>query len=223
MGWAGYGIYGGDDTQTRHIDFVKWAKIKMTEDEVWECMAANGTHLPDEALPLLTKNLDKILKKMPKLRNERFRDEDDALEWQMLLALFLDNRLNPPDKVYEMGVKATDYLMGQHADEFNEPSKRRKALRAFLKKAEKYCTSTRVPKFSYVTYDWKQGGCEEEYEVALKEFGLHMVEDPVMEGSDQYGYFITKKVPTKDELKAIVTEHYGKEFLDECGWEECCS
>ena len=34
MGWAGYGIYDGDGTQTCHIDFLKWAKVEKDEDLV---------------------------------------------------------------------------------------------------------------------------------------------------------------------------------------------
>ena len=70
-------------------------------------------------------------------------------------------------------------------------------------------------KYSYVTYDWKQGGCEENWEEALKEFGLVMTDDPFQEGSDQYAYFITKKKPTKAELRKMMVEQWGEELLEE--------
>ena len=76
-----------------------------------------------------------------------------------------------------------------------------------------------MQKYSYVGYDWKQGGCEDEYKSALKKFGLVMTTDPVQDGNDQFGFFITRKEPTPSELKEIVTDYYGADFIEECGIE----
>ena len=75
-------------------------------------------------------------------------------------------------------------------------------------------------KHSHVTYDWKQGGSEDEWEEALKDFGLILTQDPIMEGSDQYGFFITQKEPTEDQLRMMMVEHYGQDFIDEMEQEE---
>lgn len=69
-------------------------------------------------------------------------------------------------------------------------------------------------KYSYVSYDWKQSGCEEEWEEALKKFGLCLNNDPMMEGSDTVGIFITKGEPTQKQLQAMVKDQWG-ELADE--------
>jgi hypothetical protein len=76
-------------------------------------------------------------------------------------------------------------------------------------------------KYAHVTYDWKQGGCEDEWEKALGEFDLVLTEDPVHEGSDQYAYFIThdhtlsKTGPTKEQLREIMIDVYGEVLIAE--------
>jgi len=70
-------------------------------------------------------------------------------------------------------------------------------------------------KYSHVTYDWKQGGCEEYWEKALEEFDLVLTKDPFHEGSDQFGYFITQSKPTKEELREIMIDVYGESLLAE--------
>lgn len=70
-------------------------------------------------------------------------------------------------------------------------------------------------KYSYVLYDWKQGGCEEEYEAALKVFGLVMTPDPFEDGGDNYAYFITEKKPTKAQLNQLMIKEHGRELLEE--------
>jgi hypothetical protein len=86
---------------------------------------------------VLANNIDKVLKKMPKLNKFGFKDEYEAIDWQMLLALFVDNKLLPPKLIIDNGILATEYLLGEHADLFNEPSKRKAALRRFIKKVNK--------------------------------------------------------------------------------------
>jgi len=136
MGWFGYGLYDGDETQTCHIEFLKNAGVAKNDIEANEFLGVNGTVLTLDKMKKFVDNLNKVLKKMPNLYRENFIDEDNAIEWQMLLSLFVDNETAAPKEVYEMGVKATNYLMGWHADDFDKPKSRRKVLSDFLKKAE---------------------------------------------------------------------------------------
>jgi hypothetical protein len=69
-------------------------------------------------------------------------------------------------------------------------------------------------KYSHVTYDWKQGGCEEYWEYALGEFDLILTQDPYHVGSDQYAYFITQSKPTIAELREIMIDVYGEAIAD---------
>lgn len=141
MGWSGYGIYGGDDTQTFHYTILNWAGIKDEEievlgkdDETNPLLTIKGTKLPKEFITRLKKNIDKVLKKMS---HKKFVDEDMAIEWQMLLALFLDNKMKVPHIIKKMGILGTEYLMGEHAADFDNPSLRRRNLRNFIKRAER--------------------------------------------------------------------------------------
>lgn len=153
MGWTGYGLYEGDGTQTCHYSFMEWAGWK-DEDSVREAISidddkffkiANGeikrviykTKLTNDMKTVLTKNIDKVLKKMPKLTKFGFKNESNAIDWQMLLALFVDNKLLPPKSVIDNGILATEYLLGSHADLFDRPAKRRAVLRNFIKKINK--------------------------------------------------------------------------------------
>lgn len=70
-----------------------------------------------------------------------------------------------------------------------------------------------MKKYSHVTYDHKQGGCEDEWGGALKAFSLVLTEDPMTEGSDQYGYFITEGKPTDPELREIRIDCWGPELI----------
>lgn len=146
MGWAGYGIYDGDGTMSCHYDFLNFAKVSSDDNEIGNWMSLKGTILPKEKIPILQKNINLVLKKMPKIKLSKTEEnwntkdspgESNALEWQMLLALFVDNKVVPPKEVYDTGVKATLYLMGEHSDDFNKPGLRRKTLKNFVKKAEK--------------------------------------------------------------------------------------
>lgn len=132
MGWFGHNIYDGDGTQTVHYNFLKWAKCG-TEDQISEWLEYNKTIIPAEKIAIFQKNIDKVLKKMPKVK---YWNEYAAIEWQMLLALFVDNKIPVPKLILEKGIDATYYLMQDDADEFDEPGKRRRCLKAFIKKAE---------------------------------------------------------------------------------------
>lgn len=135
MGWAGYGIYDGDGTQTLHYDFLKWAGCAQNDDEIYDgdWLTLNRTKIPKERRHLLKVNLNKVLKKMPSVK---FWNEDKAIEWQMLLALFLDNKIEPPSVVKRNGILGTEFLMEEHSSEFDSPGSRRRVLRNFIKKAK---------------------------------------------------------------------------------------
>lgn len=140
MGWSGYGLYDGDGTQTCHYLFMEQAGWK-DEDAVGDAMTytrrGGKTKLTNEMKEVLANNIDKVLKKMPKPTKFGFRKEHNAIEWQMLLALFVDNKILPPKSVIYNGILATEYLLGSHSDSFDEPYKRKAALRRFIKKVNK--------------------------------------------------------------------------------------
>lgn len=134
MGWFGYDIYAGDDTQTCHYNFIKHAKIKVDIDE-W--LTLDGTIIPEEYIPIFIKNQKLILNKIKKYPAiPAYKYEDTIIEWQMLLALYLDNYIKPPRIVMKNGINATKYLMLDHADEFTNPSRRKRYLKKFIKRAK---------------------------------------------------------------------------------------
>jgi len=142
MGWFGHGNYDGDETQTWHYDFLKWAKISKNYEELFEWTVNNKTIVPDEFIPTLKKNLPLILKKMTKFpKNPHYVNEHVAVEWQMLMALYTDNKIALPKNVLKTCVEASEYLCGNdHAPDFNNPSARRRAIRNLVEKAEKTVT-----------------------------------------------------------------------------------
>jgi hypothetical protein len=135
MGWIGYGIYDGDGTQTSHYNFLTLSKCAKDDDEILDnnWLTVNGTKIPKDRQPIFISNVDKILKKMPK---SKFWNEDSAIEWQMLLALFLDNKIYPPKIVFDKGILATEYLIEHCSDDFDVPGFRKRALRNFIKKVK---------------------------------------------------------------------------------------
>jgi hypothetical protein len=72
-------------------------------------------------------------------------------------------------------------------------------------------------KYSYVSYDWKQAGSEEEWESALNKLGVYMTLDPVSDGSDTYAFFLTTIKPTPEQIINLVREEWGAAALDEMG------
>lgn len=49
MGWSGYDLYDGDETQTCHINFLKWAKVEKNTDIILEhYLKINKTIIPKE-------------------------------------------------------------------------------------------------------------------------------------------------------------------------------
>jgi len=139
MGWCGHNIYDGDDTQTLHVNYLKFAKIGESDDQRSDMLHLRKTIIPKNMRSLLRKNYKLILNKMPKRNflkrtNSIFDKEYSAIKWQMLLALFVDNNIKPPKIIKHMGIKATEYLMEDHSADFDEPAIRRKNLRKFLSK-----------------------------------------------------------------------------------------
>jgi hypothetical protein len=133
MGWFGYCIYCGDETQTCHYSFLEWAKIKLDEDCRYDILTNEGTILSKDQWKLFTKNINKVLNKMPKAHKW---NDSRAIEWQMLLALYVDNKTKPPAKIRKMGIEATEFLLGEHSSEFSNPQNRRRVLRNFIQKAK---------------------------------------------------------------------------------------
>lgn len=140
MGWFGYGLYNGDETQTCHLKFLCKAIPSLSEDEAFDCMKLNKTLIPKNLLSDFKKGIPLIFKGI-KTPNLMRWDEYDAIEWQMLLSLFIDNDIAVPHKVLVYGLLACHYLLGEHSSDFNEPNKRRAAIRRFMKKVdENFCT-----------------------------------------------------------------------------------
>ena len=145
MGWCGYGLYSGDGTQTCHIGFIKTAIPSLSEDDIFEFLKLRKTAIPTNLLPLFKKGIPSILKKI-KTPNAVSWDENIAIEWQMLLALIVDNNLMVPHKILVNGMLACNYLLGEHAQDFNEPSKRRAAIKRFMKKVDEGFCSVKARK-----------------------------------------------------------------------------
>lgn len=135
MGWWGHGIYDGDDTQTCHYDFLKWAKIGKNEDDRYSYLAEKGTFLPAAEREKFIQFLPIVIEKLDKKIKRKNWDEDDALEWQMLVALLVDNSIPIPQYVFAKFEKAHDILTGSHAQDFNSPRKRLNVLNNLMEKA----------------------------------------------------------------------------------------
>ena len=148
MGWFGYGLYDGDDTQTCHLGFIKTAIPSLSKDEVYDFLGRRKTLIPVDLVPRFKKGIPSILKKL-KAPNLARWNEDIAIDWQMLLALFVDNNLQVPYKVLVYGMLACYYLMGEHAADFNEPGRRRAHLRRFMKKVDGEFCSVKARKAIY--------------------------------------------------------------------------
>jgi hypothetical protein len=143
MGWFGYGIYDGDDTQSLHYDWlVKIGVYKNIDDAIDGDIILRKTKIPKDKIHLLIKNWRKIANSLSKkIETGKWdthgHDEGRALEWQMLLALFNDNNLKAPKLVFKMGIEGTKFLMGEHSSDFDKPSSRRAALKRFIEKSYK--------------------------------------------------------------------------------------
>ena len=66
--------------------------------------------------------------------------------------------------------------------------------------------------------DWKDiDGLADAFKEALSILGIYMYDDPSTEGSDWYGFILSKRKLSKDELKSIVRDLSG---VDEEGEDE---
>jgi hypothetical protein len=137
MGWFAHDVYGGDGTQSCHYDYLKWTLglTKKHDDMIGEWLIYKGTKIPIEYIEKFKQNIPKLVKKLPKLK--KFWNEDLAMDWQMALSLFLDNNIKPPKIIYDNGITATEFLMEDHARDFDNPVNRRYHLKKFIKRAEK--------------------------------------------------------------------------------------
>lgn len=145
MGWFGHGLYDGDGTQTSHYDFIKTAIPSLTNDEIADFLLFRKTKIPNKLLSAFKKGTPAILKKMESVKifgnKDSFDNEYNAIEWQMLLALFVDNNLKVPHKILVNGMIGSYYLLGEHSADFTSPSKRRTVIKRFMKKVdENFCT-----------------------------------------------------------------------------------
>jgi hypothetical protein len=136
MGWLGYGLYEGDETQTRHIDFIKMAIPSLHEGHIMPMLGLKKTTIPKEYISSFKAGAPNILKKIKPPKNAFSFNEDKALEWQMLLSLFVDNNIKVPKNVLIYGTLASYFLMGEVASDFDEPAKRRSAIKRFIKKVD---------------------------------------------------------------------------------------
>lgn len=136
MGWGGYGLYDGDGTQTCHYDFLIKSGAAKNDDEIYDndWLQYKRTVIPKDRINIFKNGMNKILKKK---KTPMWWDEDKAIESQMLLSLYIDNKIKPPKIVKKLGIEATKYLMGNHASDFDNPSARRAVLRRFIEKVNK--------------------------------------------------------------------------------------
>lgn len=141
MGWYGYRIYDGDDTQCLHYNWlVEIGVCRDLDDAINSGIVGYTTKIPKDKIHLLIKNWRKIANSLSKkIKTGKYdkhgNDEGRALEWQMLLALFNDNNLKAPKLVFKMGIQATNFLLGEHSSEFISPTNRRINLRRFIEKS----------------------------------------------------------------------------------------
>lgn len=134
MGWSGYGLYDGDGTQTLQIGFIEDAIPSLKKsDFIYEWMTSRGTKIPKEYLSTFKKGIPNIIKN---IRSPKFWNEDAAFEWQMLLALLVFNKIKIPKIVLSKGIEASEFLMEEHSQDFDEPYKRRATLRNFIKRVK---------------------------------------------------------------------------------------
>ncbi len=72
----------------------------------------------------------------------------------------------------------------------------------------------------FVNADWKDPeGLIKGFKNTLEYFGLHMYENPVCIGTDQYG-FIISKIELDDEKIDYVARQYDPEFYDDSFFDE---
>lgn len=138
MGWFGYGLYDGDGTQTCHIEFIEVAipSLKNDDDMIFSFLKNKKTVIPDKYKKEFIKNSYNILK-LKSLNNDVNNwDEDDCINWQMALSLFVDNCLVVPEKIHLYGLLASHFLKDKYCDDFDFPNKRKYTIKRFIEKVK---------------------------------------------------------------------------------------
>lgn len=82
--------------------------------------------------------LPKVIKRLSKIKNPC---ETDLLEWQMIGAFFVENKLPITKDIKNSVLNATSWLKHEHASSFIHPHIRRKVLSNFETKLLKLKTS----------------------------------------------------------------------------------
>lgn len=60
-----------------------------------------------------------------------------------------------------------------------------------------------------ISWDWKEQPDLKDLKKVAELFGGHVYEDPVLEGTDSYGFVFSKTPLTRDELKQVShNEHF---------------
>lgn len=127
MSYYSYSIYGGDETQTKQIDYMKHLKISKNEDVLLEYLKCYRTLVPKQFHDKFFMNFDSLFKKI----NKNINNEDIALEWVLIAKLYIDNKLKFPKKLKEMSLKSINYLIDLlivNVEGWQRPSSRRKRL-----------------------------------------------------------------------------------------------
>jgi len=141
MGWFAYGIYDGDDTFTFQLCFLEDAGI--TDDRQDELAEMSKIKLTDAEKKLVKKALPKIIKKIES--SNKFGDDCWMVDWQMLGDLCMNNKIKMLKKDVTSVAIAWKFLMGEHADDFDEPGKRKVQLRQWKKRWDKFVESWTIP------------------------------------------------------------------------------
>lgn len=136
MGWFGYCTYCGDETQSMHHSYLVWAGVvkKKDADDIFGMMESGKTILNEGQRKIFAANWIKIWKKLKLPPN--YWNESNALDVQMLAAIFVDNKMEMPIALYKQLELAIGYLLLEHPRDFDKPEYRRKSLRSFLKRAK---------------------------------------------------------------------------------------
>jgi hypothetical protein len=143
MGWMGYGLYDGDDTlscQTEAIDIAIGGKnptYLLENGKKTDCYSFLPKMKLDSSIrEIIDKNYPLIKNKL-NLSNHDL-NESRAIAWQMLADLYMNQGMDMPPELIEKALEATEYLKKEHAEDFDNPSARKKVLNNFIKKINTY-------------------------------------------------------------------------------------
>lgn len=141
MGWFGHGLYDGDETFTRQLDFASRA-LRKNWDAVYDVYGdAKVLVLTPEHQAIAAQNIDrsyKRLAKKPAREGDYWRMESWAMDAHLLADLLINNRLPMKRKFKDDALAAIKWLKDVHAQDFNSPGARRKHLTKLEVKIKKY-------------------------------------------------------------------------------------